>query len=109
MVVPVVNVSSQRDRGNDDWTREKERERENTDTKINTREGEDSEEIEPVLFFVAYEIKEKIRKGDKEDKEGKKSRGKERMLTTQDAYNTYAHSELFYDKPVNFSLTSGLY
>ena len=31
------------------------------------------------------------------------------MLTTQDAYNTYAHSELFFDKPVNFSLTSGLY
>ena len=40
----------------------RERERENMDTKIDTREGEDSEEIEPVLFFVAYEIKEKIRK-----------------------------------------------
>ena len=37
----------------------------------------DSEEIKPVQFFVAHEIKEKIRK---EEKEGKKSRGKERML-----------------------------
>ena len=48
--------------------RKKEKEREDTDTKIDTREGEDFEEIEPVLFFVAYEIKEKIRKGEKEDK-----------------------------------------
>ena len=47
-LVPVVNVSSPSDGGNDAWTREKER-----NAKIDTREGEDSEEIEPVLFVVA--------------------------------------------------------
>ena len=50
-----------------------------------------------LYYFSSHEIKEKIRK---EEKEGKKSRGKERMLTTQDAYNMYAHSELFFETNV---------